>query len=264
MSNRVKCYVKSITGIVREEFKRVFCGYRWYLTIIAIVILWYLLSLERGTDTCLLQYIGYITEMSNEARILILAGALPMAASFCDDWQNSYIRSAVIRSGSKGYITGKIISFCIIVFITNFVSMSAYSVICGIISGCGYDTICDYYLFYDVVNSNVPFMYIVILTYLYSIVNTMYAVWGYAMTALLPNKFVAVMSPLFMGMIMSEITRHGIVQFNPYKISVGNEYLGYNTPLNLLFSTIIVLVYILIAAYFFKKIVERRIRNEIV
>lgn len=263
MKDRLSKGVATTCGMLREECRRVFCGYRWYITIVLIAMLWYLLSLERAHDNVIVSF-DNITVLSNEAKILILAGALPLATSFSDDWKNSYIRSAAVRSGEKSYINGKIIAFVIVTFITNFIGMMLYIVVKGGIDGYGYDMVYDHYLFYDVASGKIPFMYMIIRVYLFSIVTTMYAMWGYVVSALLPNKFVAVMAPLFMGIMIEEITSHGIVQIYPYRISIGSELLGYNTPLNLLLSTIIVMVYILTAAYFFKKIVGRRIRNEIV
>ena len=263
MKKDINAYAESACGVIRQEFVRVICGYRWYLTVILIVVLWFFLSTERNSSTAV-KSVEVIVLLSNEAKLLILAGALPVATSFSSDWQNSYIRSAVIRSGSRAYVTGKLTAFCLITFITNFTGMILFTVIKGITGGFGFDSIGEYYLFYDIISGRFPFLYCIIQTYLYSIVNTMYALFGYVVSAILPNTFVAVMAPMFMGIMIEEITSHGIAQIYPYRISVGNDYLSYNTFLNLLLSSIIIIMYMIIAAVLFKKITERRIRNEIV
>ena len=110
MKKGIIAYAESAWGVIRQEFVRVFCGYRWYLTVILIVVIWFFLSTERNSSTAV-KSVEVIVLLSNEAKLLILAGALPVATSFSSDWQNSYIRSAVIRSGSRAYITGKLTAF---------------------------------------------------------------------------------------------------------------------------------------------------------
>lgn len=205
-------YIKDTWGVIRQEFMRVFSGARWYVTVCALIILWFVLSMEYGEKTTLEQYFGYVNVLSNEAKIIVLVGALPTAVSFCSDWQDGYINSILLRSGSSAYITGKLAAVVVVSFLTNFVSAIAYCIICGGIFGYGYDNIEDYYLFYDVSSGSMPFMYFVILCYGRSIVNTMYAVWGYAMSAVLPNKFVAVTAPMFMAIMIEDITYKGPVQ----------------------------------------------------
>lgn len=257
-------YIKDTWGVLRQEFMRVFGGAGWYITVCALTILWFVLSMEYGEKTTLQQYFDYVNTLSNEAKIIVLVGALPTAVSFCSDWQDGYINSVLLRSGSRAYITGKLVAAVVVSFLTNFVGTILYCIICGEIFGYGYESISDYYLFYDVSVGSMPFMYFVIFCYKRSIVNTMYAVWGYAMSAVLPNKFVAVTAPMFMAIMIEDITYKGPVQLFPRRIATGNEFLGYDTGINLLLSTIVILGYILIASYIFKKVAERRIRNEIV
>ena len=39
MKKGIIAYAESAWGVIRQEFVRVFCGYRWYLTVILIVVI---------------------------------------------------------------------------------------------------------------------------------------------------------------------------------------------------------------------------------
>ena len=91
-----------------------------------------------------------------------------------------------------------------------------------------------------------------------------YAVMGLAVSAAIPNTFVAVTSPLFMAIVV----RSGL-KFLPKAVYLpaihgGNSLYGAHTFEMLFFSFMTVMGYILIFGSIFGFFVKRRVANEII
>lgn len=87
---------------------------------------------------------------------------------------------------------------------------------------------------------------------------------GLMVSAVLPNRFVAVMSPVVMYICFENIMDILPGNFNIGMIENGRKVLEAGSAGNIIFSLGVILFYAVIIASIFCKIAGRRIKNEIV
>ena len=257
--------VKGFAGVCRQEFQRLCFNWKIYVGMLIYIIVCYLSQVRIGGHFGVSAYTGmnYITDLSNMNKLLVLTAAFPLATSFCDDWSGKYMNQVVLRSNSGAYIKGKIFMCAVSSFAISFIGLIIYSLFNTVLYGVGTESVQQGEVFYDIGKSTIPFMMIIIRCFLFAIVSSVYAVAGLALSAFIPNRFVAVTAPLFMNTIIEQIMNQLPKTLDLFRIQGGSEAYGGKTAITIVMSLMVVVGYILLAGIAFSWIAKRRIKNEI-
>ena len=256
--------MKKLAGAYRHQLLRIFHSYRIYICIIAYVIICLYMEHTPGiskiSSRTVFEGLSNIAGFNNMNKIPVIIAAIPMATSFCDDISNNYFNPYVLRCGKKNYIISKLTTCFFSSFIVSFTGLSVYSIISGAINGLGIRQIHEYRVFHDIAYGKYPIAAVIIFIFLFSMVSGVYAVMGMALSAAVPNRFVAVTSAFFISMFVENVLDFLPTSISLFEIQKGNKaFFGMNSGYILLLSCMVCLGYILLAAWVFKHFAERRI-----
>ncbi|MGN0318659.1 MAG: hypothetical protein ACI4E1_12085 [Lachnospira sp.] len=207
-----------------------------------------------------------LASFSNINRILFLIPAIPTATTYADDIASKYQYFQIVRGKVNKYILGKILICFISTFFISFISLNLYSLRltyiygAGIIGSGNYNV---YNAFYDYMSSNMPYLTIIAMVFLFSLVSGVYAVMGLTLTAFVRSRFAAYFSTIFISIVMETFFRYLPASISLFKIQAGNEAYHTDTSLMIILSASVSMGYILISGLIFARRVKRRIRHEI-
>jgi hypothetical protein len=265
--NKYMRRVKLYFGVCRQEFLRLFCDWKLYVCLLLYVIVCRATAVSQyGYDYSMSAFggIDLLSFYSNFSKLMVLLSAVPSAVSFCDDYSGRYINYQVLRSGKKSYILGKLTMCVLSSFAVSFTGLMLYAFYNLLRSGeIGGDTVNKGIMFYDIIHSKFPFAVVIIRNFLFAMVSSVYAVMGYALSSVIPNRFVAVTAPLFMNMFMEEIMEFFPKMFNLYRIQIGNKSFHTGSFGIVAFSVLVSLGYIIIFGLVFAYYTGRRVSNDI-
>lgn len=262
-NNIIKMYV----GICRQEMQRLICSWKLYAGILIyfFMCIFSVIS-EDGRLPSAQQGMLTLAGFSNLNRILFLMAAFPYAASFCEDWHKRYMNSIVLRSSPKIYITGKLTMCAVSSFCMSFIGLGLYAVFSTYMVGLGVhsNNIYPGAPLYDLSLGSMKFMYVIGQILLFSMVSAVYAVMGLALSAAIPNRFVAVTAPIFMNTVVQQICGALPKALDLYSIQLGNRAYGTSAVFVLCMSFMVCLGYIMLSGVVFNTYAGRRIRNDLI
>ncbi|WP_141720177.1 hypothetical protein [Massilioclostridium coli] len=109
-----------------------------------------------------------------------------------------------------------------------------------------------------------PWLYILYHIFVISLETAAWGMVGLSISALLPNRFIALLSPFICCYIVTTISRSFPVYLNFYSINTLEDVFKQENPiLNLAYIVGVYAVIVLIFSLIFSRVVKRRIGNEI-
>lgn len=258
--------VKMFYGIIRQEINRMRYSWKIYASIVGYFLICILTAVsDAGSLQETQEGLWIIERLSNLNKLLVLIAAFPFATSFCEDFAKKYMNQIVLRSSPTTYAVAKIVVCSVTSFVISFVGLGIYSIFNTLNLGTGINSHSVYrgYPFYDLFEQNWIGLYIVALIIPFALVSAVYAVMGMMLSAIIPNKFVAVTAPLFMNTIMEIIFNILPKKLSLLKIQMSSLDNITSTFGILGVSIMVCLGYTLIAGLVFLSYVRRRINNEL-
>ena len=197
-----------------------------------------------------------LMDLSLFQQLVILLAAIPTAAGFCNDWCCQFIRPVVTRSGIRRYALSKLL-IC---------ALTSFLVVMILYLPAAHDNPINAPVppYGSLLEGPAPFLYILCVASLFALSASLWAVVGLAVSARLPNKFVAVSTPLIASYLVQELTKSLPPQFNLYYLSRARNILGQGAAVSFLYSAFVFMALIGLAGYFFYVTVQRRVQNELV
>lgn len=263
MNQRFINYIKNLKGMLRQELLRIFASWRIYVCVAGITLICFFVKWDSSMRGAIWG-IEQITSLSNISYLMVIVAAFPTICCFCDDWLGHYTFPAVSRSGKNTYLHAKVLVSYIISFLITFIGIMIYEFAEFLwINPNQEATVFNNQLYYDILQIS-PMLFIMVRIILYSTVIALQSLMGLMISSILPNRFVAVMSPVVMFICFMEITDIFPKSFSINKIMSGGKVLEAGSAGNLIFSLCVILFYAVIIASIFCKIAGGRIKNEIV
>ncbi|MCI8425936.1 MAG: hypothetical protein HFJ03_00075 [Lachnospira sp.] len=263
MSQRFIKYIKSLKGALRQEVLRIFTNWRIYVCIASITLVCFCIKWDssmRGAFWAIEQ----ITGISNISYLMAIVAAFPTICCFCDDWLGHYTFPAVSRSGKNTYLHAKILVTYLVSFLIAFIGVIVYEFAELLWLNPGQESnVSSEQLYYDILQLS-PVLFIMVRVMMYSAVIALQSLMGLMISAILPNRFVAVLSPVVMYICFENITDILPKNFNIGMIENGRKVIEAGSAGNIIFSLCVILFYAVIIASIFCKIAGGRIKNEIV
>lgn len=263
MSQRLINYRNSLKGVLHQELLRIFANWRIYVCIAGITLICFCVKWDssmRGAIWGMEQ----ITSLNNISYLMAIVSAFPIICSFCDDWLGHYTFPAVSRCGKNTYLHAKVLISYVTSFLITFIGVMIYEFAEFLwLNPNQKATVFSDQLYYDILQLS-PVFFVMVRIALYSSVIALQSLMGLMISAILPNRFVAVMSPVVMLICFMEITDIFPKNFSINKIMAGGKVLEAGSAGNIIFSLCVILFYAVIIASIFCKIAGGRIKNEIV
>ncbi len=249
-------------GLWMSNIKRAFFSKWYFIAIIGTVIMSYISSQDYmkndGNPVCVIEL---MINLGMFKKIVVFFSSIPFITVFCQDYNSGYINSILSRTKKNHYISSNLM-ICVLSGFTSVFSglILFYGVISVKIPPQAYET--------PGVYSNLslgnPLLYVLVFTSIFSLYATMWTAFGLALSSIIPDKYIALGSPLILGYLLEEITCKFPSCFNLYHLSHPGIKVFGNTAVSNYFYTIIVFIFgIVVSGYIFSYFVKRRIRNEI-
>lgn len=263
--------MKKYLGYIKSDLNRIFCSKLLYASVLFYLLaIWLILFFEGiGNHMSIWTSYGALLEIqgfSNMNRALFLIASLPMATSYCDDISNKYQNLLVIRGDIKAYIFSKILVCFFSAFIISFMSLNMCALFLAITNDAGVINTGNYNtsnVYYDYMSGPFPYMTIIAMTFLFSLVSGVYAVLGLAFSAFVKGRFAAFAAATFISIVMEVLYKFIPKSLSLFAIQYGNNAYRTGTTITILLSILVALGYILIGSIIFGRRVRRRLSNEI-
>ena len=242
--------------VIRMTFGQLLASPALYICILGVFVLCLFSSRETISDITMshmdLAYVlDMLMDLSTFQRLLILLAALPSAASFCNDWSCQYIRPVVVRSGVKRYAFAKVLACFLSSLLVILAGMALFFFMMGFYLPVAHP---------NPINAPVPPYGV----FLESPVPVLYLFCICSLSARLPNKFVAVCTPLIAGYLLTELSLLLPPALNLFFLSRGWLSIGQGAAVSYLYTAGIFLALIAAAGFLFYWTVKRRVQNELV
>lgn len=215
-----------------------------------------------------LREVEYFLYFDNLQKAVVIFGALPFTTNFADEWKCGVTAQCVSRIGASKYAVSNIVVCFGSTFATVLIGMMLYS---GI-----YSTFYPFYISdgntfgtpYEIfIQNGTPILYLISLIFVYAASCGMWAVMGLMMSALLPNKYIAICTPFAASYAIERVTMGLPPALNLWSISISalswNGISLKNALLTIFYSTGFSCIIAGICGVFFTVTVKRRIRCEI-
>jgi len=259
-------------GILLVDLLRAFLSYKMLLAILG-VFLFCLISIYQYVQVHLLEqassvyFLNLLMGLSMFKKVLAILAAVPFVVSFCNDWNTQYIRFVVFRSGLKRYAWSKITVCFLSSFIATFFGLLLFLFFLGIFLPI---FPVDPLIRGDIVNT--PFgelsvgsfsiLYPIARIFVFALGNSFWVVCGLALTAYLPNRFVALLSPFIFSYLLEEITATFPPWLSLYALTRGYNTSGFGALPDILCYLLIFGSLIFLCGLLFSHQVKKRMQNE--
>ena len=139
-----------------------------------------------------------LMDLSLFQQLIILMAAIPTAAGFCNDWCCQFIRPVVVRSGVKRYALSKLLVCALSSFLIVMIGMALFFAFMGFILPAAHPDPLNAPVppYGSLLEGPAPVLYLLCVGSLFALSASLWTVVGLAVSTRLPNKFVAICTPL--------------------------------------------------------------------
>ncbi len=154
-------------------------------------------------------------------KAMTVFAALPFAANFADEWTNGVSVSCVSRRGVKRYAAANFLFCAVSAWLTVFLGMMVF---CGL-----YSLVVPFYepdgnphgsLFGWLLDEGRGEIYLTLRILVFSVSCAMWAAMGMALSALFPNRYVAVSAPFVASYVVERVTIQFPDRLNLWYLSI--------------------------------------------
>ena len=192
-------------------------------------------------------------------KIIVFCAAIPFTTVYCQDSNSGYVKSLIVRSSERKYVWSNVVVCALAGFTAVFTGILIYF---GILSLFFPPQMYEVGGVYDGIAVNHPLLYVVMMAAVFSLYAAMWTVVGLALSSMLPDKYVALGSPVIFGYLLEELTDGLPPYLNLYSLSHSYGVFE-NSPLGTCLYTMgVFILMIALAGCVFSWFVKRRSRNE--
>lgn len=255
-------------------FMQIFQSPLFYLAIIGLcgmcfISVWqYLTGMDgnfKGTNV--LYFFEIFIDLTMFKKLVVIFAAIPFAASFCSDWNCQYIKPVVIRSGVRKYTWSKVTICFISAFLTVFVGLIIFILLLSLkMPILPVENIQDSVVapFAPLATGPLPILYILARVFVFSLAAALWSVVGLAISAYIPNRFVAIASPVIASYLLEELTSYLPGWLNIYYLERSRNVIKEGPAVSFIYFCFIFILLAIISGLIFSRQVRRRVQNEVV
>lgn len=214
-------------------------------------------------DDTVVYHVDIFLNLDAYRKLLPVFGALPFAANFSDEWKSGVTLGCTLRRGVKKYAAANVLFCAATSLLTVFLGMMLYAGVYSLfIPLYGEYNNPASFLFGGLLTSGRGWLFMIFQIFIFACSCSMWAVMGLLLSALMPNKYVAIAAPFVASYIVERITIQFPPRLNLWYLSLG----AMDAKSDLMGFLYIVGVFAEISAVcgvLFYIIVRKRVRNEI-
>lgn len=197
-------------------------------------------------------------------KTITIFGAVPFAANFSDEWTNACANNCIVRCGIKRYALSNVIVCAVSSFLTIFAGMMIFM---GI-----YSAYVPFYIpdpnpapppYGVFIEKGYPIVYSMLRVLVFSLSCSMWSLSGLAISALFPNKYIAICTPFVASYVLERITMECPDVFNLWYLSLSNISICGNPYITLFYSLFVFVSLSAALGNVFYYLLRKRVRNEI-
>ena len=219
----------------------------------ALIALWGIISEGNFTSAeAFVQYIRFagtaqlfsdMMDFGTYRKLILIAACMPFTAAFCTEFKSGLSKQIILRSSQKNYIlTHAVLNFLCTFFVLCVLALSLFFPLIGSLHNEYSDT------FGRLLNNeNTAWPFILLKSLFFSVSLGAWSVSGAAISALFPDPFIAVCTPLIMSYIIELVTIEA--EFLPDLWNLSRGYVS--TADGIFFSSLEILLVFLVLAFLF-------------
>lgn len=218
------------------------------------------------TFTGIASEFGFMLDYSTYRKLILAIACVPFAPVFCTELKSGYTKSVILRSSVKSYIIVHTVLNFIVTFLVAFLGMTLCVGVLAIFFPLANEAIVYDYTdaFSCLLNTpDTALEFILCKAYMFSLSLGAWSVSGAVISAIYPDPFIAVCTPLVMSYVLEFISMEVKFLPNLYSLSVGYVYIDAldKTIPALLYITFIFLLLGAIFAAVFYVLAKGRLRQ---
>ena len=226
---------------------------------VSLVCLSHILTSPSANYGSVLYRMDFFFGLDQSRKALTFFAALPFVGNFAEEWTSGVSTLCAARCGVRKYIVANAVLCVVVSFVTVFIGMFLFSWIFSFFvtfyepnynidhSGFGY-----------LAANGMPWLYYAIQVATYAFSVAMWCMTGLLLSALLPNKFVAVCTPLITSYVIERFTLELPTAFNTWLMSI-NMFRNDNRAVQLLYPWGFFLAFSVVFGIVFYFIAEKRL-----
>lgn len=251
--------------MAKAYFYKLFRSPLTYISVLGITGLCCTRFLEgQGQYWSVVYHVNLFLDLDAYRKVISVFAALPFAANFAEEWKEAVTVSCVTRRNVRKYALDNIV-FC---WVT-----SLLAVFLGIMLFAGvYSLFIPFYIYdpnpkftpYGIfLDTGYPLLFLTARVFIFSASCAMWSVMGMLLSAIFPNKYIAICSPLVASYIIERFSMQLPTFFDLYALSLSYLDSGLNPALAFFYSLGVFAAISAICGLIFYHIVKRRVRCEI-
>lgn len=196
-------------------------------------------------------------------KLLPVFGALPFTANFADEWKSGVTLGCALRRGVKKYAAANVLFCAVTSLLTVVLGMMLYVWIYSFfIPLYGEYNNPNTFLLGGLLTGGLGWLYMLFQIFIFACSCSMWAVMGMLLSALMPNKYVAIASPFVASYIVERITLQFPQRLNLWLLSLGAMEWKSDSA-GVLYTVGIFAAISAVCGILFYIVVRKRVRNEI-
>ncbi len=214
--------------------------------------------------TTVLDRIDLFLDLDAFRKLVVIFAALPFTANFADEWKNNVAMHCITRRGIKKYAFSNVV-FCVVTaFLAVFIGIMLYMLAMSLFMEFDKPDMNTHagYPYCEFLNNGPRFLYPVIRVFVFSVSCSAWCAVGLMLSALIPNKYVAVCSPVVASYVIERITIQLPVEFNLHSLSLSVPLIC-NSLVTFIYTMLIFLSISALCGFGFYFILRKRVQNEI-
>lgn len=236
-----------------------------YLCVFGVIAICSTRFIDRSTSASdVLGEMDILLDIDAFRKIITIFGAVPFAANFSDEWINAAANHCIVRCGLRRYAISNVVVCAVSSFLTVFVGMMLFM---GTYSACAPFYIPDsnptpppYGVF---IEQGCPFLYSTLRILVFSLSCSMWSLSGLAISALFPNKYIAIVTPFVSSYVLERISMECPDEVNLWYLSLSNISICDNPYITLFYSIFVFIFLSALLGGVFCFLLRKRVRNEI-
>lgn len=251
-------------GLMRSYFYKIATSPLSALGIIGAAAVCFIRFLSGWTSATVSGEFDLMLTLDSSRKLIAIFAALPFAANFAEEWNNSSTILISTRCGERKYIFANVscvfISSTLVAFLGTMIFAVALSFFMPVYIDDGNPLFPPYG---ELLTTDFPMLHIITEAFVFAVSCAVWSEAGLMLSAFFPNKYVAMLSPFVASYIVERITLQFPAPLNLWYLSI--SVLAWDNALAQFFYTIGVFVLLsAVCGTVFWIVVRRRIRNEIV
>lgn len=235
-----------------------------YIGILGVMLVCLTHIITNGSPdmNSVLFHMDLFLEFDQTRKAMTLFAALPFVGAFAEEWTSGVSTQCAARCGVRKYIAANAVLSAVMSFLTVIIGMLLFAWIYSFfIPFYMPNSNIDNFTFGYIASGGMPWLYYFIRVSIYAVSVAMWCMTGLVLSALFPNKYVAVCAPLVSSYVIERFTIGLPNVFNLWYLSLCRLNFD-NEVLKILYLYGIFIVLTVILGIVFGIIAEKRLKNE--